>query len=326
MASAYGQQRKIDIICGMETPAPWPVAKIVPNVFVYTRSRRLSFRLSDLAQIGPKVAELEKKDYLKPGRQVVFIVHGFWNNELFGWQYSVKNALLDADDSTVMIVTWGAGSLVPLYTQAGANTQTVAAVVAELAKAVSKASIFQSDPKSLYLYCIGHSLGAQICGQAGRLAGNFNRVTGLDPAGPGFETCWSQHKVDTRSAVCVDHIHTDGTGKGHVSPLVPYFGTINAWGHVDFYPNGGEDQTGCSVLNNDASCSHMKAIDFFVYSIANKDKCIAKHKCSQNTGMPESCEGHTGQQMGYYSSCYKANQQPASGMFYLTTNAKEPFC
>jgi hypothetical protein len=300
------------------------VARIAPNVFVYTRSKQISFRLTDLSQIGAKVAELTRKDYLKAGRQVAFIVHGFWNNELFSWQYGVKRALLEAEDSTVIIVTWGAGSLVPLYTQAGANTKTVASVVAELSKAITNSAVFKQDPKSLYLYCIGHSLGAQICGQAGRLAGNFNRVTGLDPAGPGFEKCWSENKVDTRSAACVDHIHTDGSGKGHANSVVPYFGTLNSWGHVDFFPNGGEDQPGCNMLNNDAAaCSHMKAIDFFVYSVQNKGTCVSKNKCAT----PEKCEAHPGQQMGYYSSCHKDNKQAVQGgNFHLKTAAKAPFC
>lgn len=182
------------------------------------------------------------------------------------------------------------------------------------------------DPKQVYLYCIGHSLGGQVCGQAGRKSGQFNRVTGLDPAGPGFETCWSKYKVGNDSAACVDHVHTDGTGKGHLNPLVPYYGTLNQWGHVDFYPNGGEFQTGCATGTNDMACSHMKAIDFFIFSVGNKAKCIAKNKCSKSTGMPESCSNDPGQQMGYYSTCHKANQPVKAGMYYLTTKANGPYC
>lgn len=125
-------------------PTPWLMSRIVPNVLVYTRNKNLSFRLTSLTEIGPKIAELEKKEYLKPNQQVVFIVHGFWNNELFSWQYNVKNAILKAEDSTVFIVTWGAGSLVPLYPQAGANTKTVASVVAELAKSIANGPTFKS--------------------------------------------------------------------------------------------------------------------------------------------------------------------------------------
>jgi len=324
LALAHGVQG-IDIICDSEFPTAWPVSRVLPNVLVYTRTSHLSFRVSNLTEIGEQVAQLEKEDYLKAGRQVVFIVHGFQNNELFIWQHQIKDALLNAEDSTVFIVSWGFGSIIPSYNQAGANTQTVASVVAELADTVAKATVFKDDPKSLYLYCIGHSLGANICGQAGHLSGKFNRLTGLDPAGPGFETCWSNLKVDKHSAVCVDHIHTDGTGEGHIDPLVPHYGTINAWGHVDFYPNGGKDQTGCSIADNDIACSHMKAIDYFLYSINNKSNCIAQKKCSKSTGMPESCVDYVGQQMGFYSTCHKS-AEPASGMFYLTTNSKSPYC
>jgi len=215
----------------------------------------------------------------------------------------------------------------PSYRQAGANTQTVAKVISGLADAALKSQTFKSDPNQIYLYCIGHSLGAQICGQAGRLNGNFDRVTGLDPAGPGFERCWSKYHVDKRSATCVDHIHTDGSGKDHFTPVPAYFGTLAAWGHVDFYPNGGAAQPGCADWNKDPSCSHMKAIDYFQYSIENRSKCQTGQKCVSNAYLPESCtnEGPQ-QQMGYYSSCYKDNSPAKPGIYYMTTQAASPFC
>lgn len=97
-----------------------------------------------MAQIEPKVAELDASSYFKAGRQVVFIVHGFFNNELFPWQYTLKDAILKAEDSTVLIVTWGGGAINPSYPQSGANTQTVAEVVAAFADAIFKSKTFKS--------------------------------------------------------------------------------------------------------------------------------------------------------------------------------------
>ncbi len=70
---------------------------------------------------------------------------------------------------------------------------------------------------------------------------NF-RVTGLDPAGPGFyilnklypAVVVPEH-LSADSARFVDVIHTNGG----------YFGGSVSTGTVDFWPNGGQFQQGC---------------------------------------------------------------------------------
>lgn len=82
---------------------------------------------------------------------------------------------------------------------------------------------------------LGHSLGAHICGFAGRTfvkesPGNqyLPRITGLDPARP----CFNQgHKLDGLSrgdAEFVDIIHTNAGALGKRSTI----------GDADFWPNG----------------------------------------------------------------------------------------
>lgn len=83
------------------------------------------------------------------------------------------------------------------------------------------------------LNCIGHSLGAQIVGQAGR---NFTqqtgkqlpRITGLDPAKPCFNAGTGLSGLQKTDAKFVDIIHTD--------PGV--LAVEGAIGDADFYPNG----------------------------------------------------------------------------------------
>jgi pimeloyl-ACP methyl ester carboxylesterase len=65
------------------------------------------------------------------------------------------------------------------------------------------------------LHLIGFSLGAHIVGQTAELFREedrllVNRVTGLDPAGPCFESANFKLRLSKGNAHFVDVIHTDG--------------------------------------------------------------------------------------------------------------------
>ena len=64
-------------------------------------------------------------------------------------------------------------------------------------------------------------------------------VVALDSAGKYFEAAHPEARLDSRDAQFVDVIHTDSDGSGLEKPL----------GHLDFYPNGGEDQKGCGLIS-----------------------------------------------------------------------------
>ena len=61
----------------------------------------------------------------------------------------------------------------------------------------------------------------------------------MDPPGKYFEGKPSDARLDSSDAQFVDVIHTDSDVNGLEQPL----------GHLDFYPNGGDDQKGCGVLD-----------------------------------------------------------------------------
>ncbi|CAD6999721.1 unnamed protein product [Ceratitis capitata] len=99
------------------------------------------------------------------------------------------------------------------------------------------------------VYLIGHSLGAQIAGSAGKQAfpHRFNTIYALDPAGPKFRDLSDEYRVD---------------------PLMPTIslGFEEPVGHATFYPNYGRDQKKCYFYG----CSHRRAYHYFAESITSK--------------------------------------------------------
>ena len=100
----------------------------------------------------------------------------------------------------------------------------------------------EQDPLKVHL--IGHSLGAQMSGHIGRQTKNqcgqvLGRITGLDPANLYFEQVPAK-MLSKEDAKLVDVIHTNGGDF-----MTGDYGTAQAIGTVDFYPNGGEYMPGC---------------------------------------------------------------------------------
>lgn len=69
------------------------------------------------------------------------------------------------------------------------------------------------DHKHLNLikvHFIGFSLGAHVSGFAGSELPGLKRITGLDPAGPLFESQHIKARLDSGDANFVDVIHSNG--------------------------------------------------------------------------------------------------------------------
>ena len=153
----------------------------------------------------------------------------------------MKNAIVEAQDTGVIIVDWYEGSNVDLgflegstgatilsdfinlapYHQAAANTRYVGAALALVTQNI------RNIKTPLTIHCIGHSLGAHACGFLGKAlatlsAPPLDRITGLDPAGPlflkskiasGMEPMpgSTSARLAPEDARFVDTIHTDST-------------------------------------------------------------------------------------------------------------------
>lgn len=87
------------------------------------------------------------------------------------------------------------------------------------------------------IHVIGHSLGAHVAAMGASKVrdGTLARITGLDPAGPGYNEVPAVYRLDPTDARLVDVVHTNMRVLSSPQPQ----------GHLDFYPNGGRFQPGC---------------------------------------------------------------------------------
>ncbi|KAL0099020.1 hypothetical protein PUN28_020221 [Cardiocondyla obscurior] len=266
---------------------------------------------------------------IDPNLPTKVIVHGFGSDCNHLWVYDMRSALMSIHDCNIVCVDWGPGSAVPNYVRAAANTRLVGRQLAKLIRSL--------NVPLERVHMIGFSLGAHVAGFAGAELGNVSRITGLDPAGPLFESQDPRVRLDATDANFVDVIHSNG------EQLI--LGGLGSWqpmGDVDYYPNGGKMQSGCSnifvgavsdiiwssAVEGRSLCNHRRAYKFFTDSVSPKCRFPA-FPCDQGyegllkgecfpcgSSMDRPCGD-----MGYYS-----NESPARGQLYLVTRDEEPFC
>ncbi|KAJ0180027.1 hypothetical protein K1T71_004618 [Dendrolimus kikuchii] len=267
-----------------------------------------------------------------PDRPTRVIVHGFGSNCDNVWVYEMRSALMAVEECNVVCVDWEGGASMPNYLRAAANTRLVGKQLAMLLQGFAK----HIDLRFEDVHLIGFSLGAHVAGFAGSELRNISRITGLDPAGPLFEFQDPRTRLDRSDAKFVDVIHSNGEtlilgGLGAAQPL----------GHVDFYPNGGRVQHGCSNLfvgavsdllpwaaaspEGRSLCNHRRAYKFFTDSVSPKCHFPAFPCSDYDTFLEGRCFPCDGTRrcgnMGYY-----ADRSLGRGQLYLLTREEEPFC
>ncbi|ESO92411.1 hypothetical protein LOTGIDRAFT_216933 [Lottia gigantea] len=226
----------------------------------------------------------------------------------------MRQRFLAMENLNVIVIDWHAGAH-KFYPEAVANTRVVGAVVAKFIQTVQ--DNFQADPHQFHV--IGHSLGSHVAGYIGKRTDNLGRITGLDPAGPLFEDTDVDVRLDPSDAIFVDCIHSDGL------PIYD-LGTPHAWGDIDFYPNGASDQPGCPKPVSDVSCSHHRAISYFLETLQQNQTCqFQAYPCSTFKdylkGSCTSCGDGPCPVLGYRSI-----DSHRKGKYYLKTNSQSPFC
>ncbi|KAJ8038969.1 Lipase member I [Holothuria leucospilota] len=237
-----------------------------------------------------------------------FVIHGYLSNHFHEDFYAIINGFIDKEGANVFAVDWENGAKVGNYNKARQNIRVVgnqAAIFAdELGQNINK------------IHFCGHSLGSHTSGYAGEAlkakGKTLPRITGLDPAGPGFNNeNDARCRLDKTDATFVDNIHTDDD----------MYGTSTEMGHVDFFPNGGANQPGCTV--DIASCSHGRVNPLYAETITSS--CNFKsYPCSSYPGTCNTNCGLNDKNCNYMG--YKASSSKATGRLYLQTNGNSPYC
>lgn len=223
-------------------------------------------------EVSP-TAESILTSHFSPSHPTVVLAHGFSSHGLeFATPFA--SAFLSVGEYNVFSIEWSHLASWENYFAAAANTRVVGEHAATLVQAIQ-------DVGAGHIHLVGHSLGAHVVGFLGKKVqelglGKLPRITGLDPAQPAFDLAGPGGRLDHGDAEFVDVIHTNSgmLWNGCLSILKPI-------GHVDYYPNGGSHQPGCTDICLDGEtctennindlikggCSHSRAKEYFIESI-----------------------------------------------------------
>lgn len=166
-------------------------------------------------------------------RPTRIFVHGFYSdNELMD---SYAKSYLNAGDFNFIAVDWLAGAKTLNYAKARHRVREVGEALA-----IFIDHLVDMGMNLEHLILVGHSLGAHVCGFAGKntKTGELPYIVGLDPALPFFSLKHTGHRLTYTDAKYVQIIHTSGGFLGIKHPI----------GHADFYPNYGCKQPGCKGI------------------------------------------------------------------------------
>ncbi|CAH0556140.1 unnamed protein product [Brassicogethes aeneus] len=285
-------------------------------------------------------------------QKLKLFIHGYMSNWNEKGPVLGSEAFLKLYDCNMILMDWSKGARGPQYATAAANTEVAGRQLGLLLIQMVEKGL---DPKNIHL--LGFSLGAHVAGTAsemlkykGHLIG---RITGLDAASPLFRSNHFREKykkLDRSDAHFVDVIHTDS------SPSVTDgFGLWEPIGHVDFFPNGGQEQPGCKdtkrsvvvssldkSLNRDIACSHIRAWHLYAETLLNKiknktDSCqFISYYCPG--GLPSFEKGHCFPRLEkrnsstFLDNTYRnevgvfGEDVKGEGVMYFSTSSASPFC
>ncbi|KAK8405531.1 hypothetical protein O3P69_001830 [Scylla paramamosain] len=269
--------------------APWHVNRHVPQHAPRASLEDVRFLLwtrknpGDDAYQTVKEGDLTTLGHFNGNDPTVVVVHGFGDHGDKGWPVTGKSALphsafLARDPSlfhisellklgsyNVISVEWSKLAVSPWYPTAVNYVPKVGILTARLLDWLHEAAGMQAAGVQV----AGHSLGAHVAGAVGQNLKNFRLpfITGMDPAGPWFYDNPESSRLDKTDADFVQVIHTNGG-----SMLAGCVGLKDKIGHVDFFPNGGKHQPGCTIGGSwmdllTGGCSHGKSHMYWIESI-----------------------------------------------------------
>ena len=295
------------------------------------------------------IETIQNATYYRNNNPTRIIIHGSFDGADVGhWMRNMKHKLLDVEDSNVILVDWSDAASNNNAIHRLACVRTVGHQMVRILQDMMKIKGLKGED----VHLIAHGDGTFAAAVIGKNMMNIGRISGLNPSGPGIDTMAIDERLDRSDASFVDVIHTDQqNGSFNLAAGIYKKGSSITFGDVDFYPNGGVSQPGCSIddlddllrkavsegLKTFLSCSHYRAIDYYLESISDAGKCLhLAYECkSYSDFLTGSCghchdEQHLCAEMGFHSHHYypKAAKlsRSESVKLYFNTNKRKPFC
>ncbi|XP_076760916.1 phospholipase A1 [Xylocopa sonorina] len=227
------------------------------RVFLYANNRK--------RELDSRESDWLRQDY-EPTKENVLLIHGYAGGDDTLPISVLRDAYLRNGSYNVFLVDWGALCASPCYPAAVSNLRPVARCLAGTLTTLRNLGLPITRTT-----CVGHSLGAQICGiMANFLLFRMHRIIGLDPARPLMRPGYV-NRLDSGDADFVEVIHTNAG----------YYGEGGRMGHVDFCVNGGKVQPFCDGRPNYQLCSHVWVVCYMAQSIDGDDHESMAEPCSR---------------------------------------------
>ncbi|XP_060527849.1 phospholipase A1 member A-like [Cylas formicarius] len=186
-----------------------------------------------------------------PLKENILLIHGYAGGEDTLPINVVRDAYMRNGSYNIWMVDWGALGEPPCYRASVHNMRAVARCTGEFISSLRIAGLPTEK-----LTCVGHSLGAHVCGLISQFVlFRMHRIVALDPARP---LITNNVRLTNGAANAVHVLHTNA---GH-------YGESGRTGHVDFCINGGRIQPYCEGADIDAQlCSHVWAVCYMAESL-----------------------------------------------------------
>nr|CAD7593034.1 unnamed protein product [Timema genevievae] len=285
-------------LTGIHFPAPRWDATTGVKFYLYTQNNPVIpsvITVNDASTLGNFDSSHETK----------IVIHGWQSSPLT--LEEIRSAYMSSGEAVnVIMMDWSTGASNLVYEVCVGYVVPAGEYLATLINFLASQGMNTAN-----LHIVGHSLGAHIAGVAGnrQTSGTVGRVTGMDPAAPGFSSIPTKDHLNSDDASFVEVIHTCSGLLGWVEPL----------GHADFYPNGGTwPQPGC-VLDTTGVCSHARSYDYFAESIITTVGFQGEMCANWLTYETGACSGNTRALMG------DKTPTGTQGVFYLATNSFPPY-
>ncbi|EAT41377.1 AAEL006970-PA [Aedes aegypti] len=212
----------------------------------------------------------------RPHRETAIIIHGFNGTQTSRHIMFLKDAYLSRKYN-VFAVDWERISQYPCYLSSLSNTKLVSQCTAQLYSFITF-----TGSLSKQITCVGHSLGAHICGMMSHhLTKRQYKIIGLDPARPLIEKHASNRfRLTKDDAKVVQIIHTNAG----------FLGQSSFTGTIDFCINGGQTQPYCSGDSiKRARCSHFLSVCYLANAVLSGTSTVAfpcPTGCVRNNRIP----------------------------------------